>query len=177
MSTSWPAAFEGSAGRPALAPGSKAGGEPAVLIQYGCAAERLRPARCGRPAGQHIQASLMLGPTFLMWASDQFRALSLLLLQACCMLKLPVQESLACNLLVDSWAGRLARLGSPAGCCLPAGRPGSCLNPLDHLNVILCCRLACLCGRLLLCGSVSTLCWLRAVTRSRPGHCHIHCRL
>ena len=152
LSTSWPAALEGLAARPALAPGSKVGGEPAAPIQYGCALERSWPARCGRPAGQH--ASLTAG---LVWASTEPRALSLLLLQACYMLKLPKQESLARNLRVDSWAGRLAGLGSPAGSCLPAARPGPCLHPLD---VTLCCRLACLCGPLLLCGSVSSLCWL-----------------
>ena len=160
LSTSWPAVCEASAGRPALAPASTLGGEPAALIQYGCALERSRPARCGRPAGQHIQASLMVGAHGLMSASHQSRTLSLLLLQACCMLKLQKQELLACNLLIDSWAGRLAGLGSPAGCCLPAARPGPCLHPVDHLNVILGCRLACLCGLLLLCGNVSSLCWL-----------------
>ena len=83
----------------------------------------------------------------------------MLLLQACCMLKPHKQELLACNLLVDSWAGRLARLGSPAGSCLPAACPGPYLRPLSHLDVISR-RLPCLCGLLLLCGSVSSLCWL-----------------
>ena len=63
LSASWQAAFEGSAaGRPALAPRSKAAGDPAALIQYGCALERSRPAR--RPAGQRIQSVTDAGPPF-----------------------------------------------------------------------------------------------------------------